>query len=80
MTKLILSVIVVVGTAFVLIFRRWGTQDARKEKLLKELADVVEQMEKMVEYGSVADSDFAHWHKLHNKRMRINGKLNRLNR
>ena len=77
MKELILSAIIVVGTAFVYIWRRYGTRDAKKEKLREELADVVEKMEKMQKYEE--SFNYSNYHKLSNRRVQLNKKIGRFN-
>lgn len=75
MIKLILSALVVAGTAFILVWKRYGTSEARKEKLLEELAEIIDKMDKFP-----ADGDYALYHKLQNRRLQINKRISRLNR
>lgn len=78
MKELILSSIVVIGTAFIYLWRRYGTHDAKREKIQKELDNVVEEMEKM---GKFEDGfNFAHYHKLHNRRVQLDERISRLSR
>ena len=75
MKELILSAIIVVGTAFVYIWRRYGTRDAKKEKLREELADVVEKMEQMEKHPDAQDFDYEHYYQLHHRRMQLNEQI-----
>lgn len=81
MKELILSAIVVVGTAFVLIWKRYGTRDARREKLHEELTEIIEEIETMEKFDiPLDDFNYARYHRLTNRRMQINERIGRYRR
>lgn len=71
--KLILSIITAIGKALFYLWTRSRGSDARKEKLLEELAKIRNEMD-----DSLRDRDYVKYHNLVNKRMLINKKIARL--
>ena len=75
MKEFLLSIIVIVGNAFLYLWRRYGIRDARKEKLLEELEKIRIEMD-----DSLHNRDYVKYHHLVYKWMRLNNKIARLER